>query len=210
MSVGLSDGHHLTVRMYIALLRGRQGQPLHFISQVIDITEQKLYEISIQRMAYRDVLTGIGNRLYFEERLHVAVAKAQELGDSVGIIYLDLDRFKYINDSAGHKAGDKALQVIAERLAACIRKNDAIARMGGDEFTVLLSSISNRDDLGKIAHKLLCAIEQPIYIGGKTYQVSASVGMAVYPRDAANPDQLLCIADQAMYCDKRSKGIDII
>lgn len=202
------DGQFVFIRLYIALLRDHQGNSLHFIGQMIDITEQKKQERSMQHMAYHDLLTGLGNRLHFQDCINAALARAKAADNKIGVIYLDLDRFKQINDSAGHNAGDQALKIIADRITSCVRKTDAVARMGGDEFTILLTSVAGGQALQKIADKILQAIEQPIQIDGRQFHVSASIGTAVYPADGASADQLLGVADQAMYTDKHSKGIE--
>jgi diguanylate cyclase (GGDEF)-like protein len=158
----------------------------------------------IRHLAHHDDLTGLPNRLLFNYQLPKALARAQRDGTSVGVLFLDLDRFKIINDTLGHDAGDMVLRQIAGHLRSCVRETDTLARVGGDEFTVLVEQLADTQYLGAIAEKLLTAMASPLAIGGNVYQLSGSIGIAVYPEDGADGASLLKNADIAMYGAKAS------
>ena len=158
----------------------------------------------IRHLAHHDDLTGLPNRLLFNYQLPKALARAQRDGTSVGVLFLDLDRFKIINDTLGHDAGDLVLRQIAGHLRSCVRETDTLARVGGDEFTVLVEQLPDTQYLGAIAEKLLTAMASPLAIGGNVYQLSGSIGIAVYPEDGADGASLLKNADIAMYGAKAS------
>jgi diguanylate cyclase (GGDEF)-like protein len=158
----------------------------------------------IRHLAHHDDLTGLPNRLLFNYQLPKALARAQRDGTSVGVLFLDLDRFKIINDTLGHDAGDMVLRQIAGHLRSCVRETDTLARVGGDEFTVLVEQLADTQYLGTVAEKLLTAMASPLAIGGNVYQLSGSIGIAVYPEDGADGASLLKNADIAMYGAKGS------
>ena len=158
----------------------------------------------IRHLAHHDDLTGLPNRLLFNYQLPKALARAQRDGTSVGVLFLDLDRFKIINDTLGHDAGDMVLRQIAGHLRSCVRETDTLARVGGDEFTVLVEQLDDTQYLGAIAEKLLTAMASPLAIGGNVYQLSGSIGIAMYPEDGADGASLLKNADIAMYGAKAS------
>jgi diguanylate cyclase (GGDEF)-like protein len=158
----------------------------------------------IRHLAHHDDLTGLPNRLLFNYQLPKALARAQRDGTSVGVLFLDLDRFKIINDTLGHDAGDMVLRQIAGHLRSCVRETDTLARVGGDEFTVLVEQLDDTQYLGAIAEKLLTAMASPLTIGGNVYQLSGSIGIAMYPEDGADGASLLKNADIAMYGAKAS------
>jgi diguanylate cyclase (GGDEF)-like protein len=158
----------------------------------------------IRHLAHHDDLTGLPNRLLFNYQLPKALARAQRDGTSVGVLFLDLDRFKIINDTLGHDAGDMVLRQIAGHLRSCVRETDTLARVGGDEFTVLVEQLADTQYLGAVAEKLLTAMASPLAIGGNVYQLSGSIGIAVYPEDGADGASLLKNADIAMYGAKAS------
>lgn len=196
------------VMLVIALVRGSANQPLYFIGQFIDITERKQSEKVMKHLAYHDPLTGLPNRMLFRDHLTVALAHARANEDMLAVVFLDLDRFKEINDTLGHYVGDKALKLIAERLGSAVRKSDVIARLGGDEFTLLLHSIPSRKSVAMVIDKIIKVLEQPLIFEGREFIVSASVGVALFPEDAREVDTLLQIADKYMYFDKRRKGVE--
>ena len=158
----------------------------------------------IRHLAHHDDLTGLPNRLLFNYQLPKALARAQRDGTSVGVLFLDLDRFKIINDTLGHDAGDMVLRQIAGHLRSCVRETDTLARVGGDEFTVLVEQLPDTQYLGSIAEKLLTAMASPLAIGGNVYQLSGSIGIAMYPEDGDDGASLLKNADIAMYGAKAS------
>ncbi|HEV7238905.1 MAG TPA: EAL domain-containing protein [Thermoanaerobaculia bacterium] len=175
------------------------GQISEIISVSRDITERRRAEEQIEYQAYHDALTGLPNRLLFRDRLTIALAHAKRQQTALVVMFLDLDRFKIVNDTLGHSLGDGLLRVIAERLRSVLREGDTIARMGGDEFTVLLSDLKRTSDAAKIAQKLLESIAQPVRVEGHELYVTTSIGLAVYPNDGDTAELLLKNADSAMY-----------
>lgn len=153
----------------------------------------------LQHLAQHDMLTGLPNRRFLQERLTHALAQARRGGRTLALLFIDLDHFKDINDSLGHEAGDAALVTLAQRLQAHTREADTVARMGGDEFVVLVDSPADRAHIGTIAHKLLQAVQQPIAWQGHTLQVGASIGISCYPEDGETALDMLANADRAMY-----------
>jgi diguanylate cyclase (GGDEF)-like protein/PAS domain S-box-containing protein len=163
-----------------------------------DVSERRRAEEQIEYQAYHDALTGLPNRLLFRDRLTVALAHAKRQVSTLAVMFLDLDRFKYINDTLGHSLGDELLKVIAARLRATLREEDTVARMGGDEFTVLLTDVE-AEDAAKIAQKLLDAVTYPTYVDGHELFLTTSIGIAMYPNDGDSAEALLKNADSAMY-----------
>lgn len=164
-----------------------------------DITEIDQYRRSIHRLAFYDTLTHLPNRALLVERMRETVAEAAQFGYRFGLMLLDLDRFKDVNDTLGHGMGDLLLCAAAERLVRCARSFDMVARLGGDEFAILLPQLRENDDLAGTAAKIVKAFEQPFQISGREMFISASVGIAVYPSDSADIDALFRFADSAMY-----------
>jgi diguanylate cyclase (GGDEF)-like protein/PAS domain S-box-containing protein len=169
-----------------------------------DITERRAAEEQIEYQAYHDALTGLPNRALFRDRLTVALAHAKRLEGSLAVMFLDLDSFKFVNDTLGHSLGDELLKVVAGRLLSALREEDTIARMGGDEFTVLIGDLRSPDDAAKIAQKLLEAVAQPARIEGHELFITTSIGIALYPNDGDSAEALLKNADNAMYRAKEA------
>jgi diguanylate cyclase (GGDEF)-like protein len=153
----------------------------------------------IAHVAYHDALTGMPNRPLFIDRLIVALAQARRANQRLAVFFLDLDRFKDINDSLGHYAGDTLLKSVAERIRRCVREGDTVARFGGDEFTILIPRIATIEDAAKIAQKILDTLKLPVAIGNRELFVTASVGIGIFPEDGADPETLVRNADTAMY-----------
>jgi diguanylate cyclase (GGDEF)-like protein/PAS domain S-box-containing protein len=164
-----------------------------------DVTERKRVEEQIEYQAYHDALTGLPNRRLFRDRLTVALAHARRLKHPLAVMFLDLDRFKVVNDTLGHSIGDELLKAVAMRLQASLREEDSIARIGGDEFTVLLADLKTIDDAPKIAQKVLDTIAQPLHIDGTELFLTTSIGIALFPSDGDTAEALLANADHAMY-----------
>jgi diguanylate cyclase (GGDEF)-like protein/PAS domain S-box-containing protein len=164
-----------------------------------DVTERKRAEEQIKELAYHDALTGLPNRLLFNDRLSVAVAQAHRSASRLAVLFLDLDRFKVINDSLGHSLGDRLLQEVAERLQAGVRHGDTVARLGGDEFILLLPGIGRAEDAAKVAEKILETLKFPIRLEERELFVTASVGISLYPEDGFDVESLIKNADTAMY-----------
>ncbi|HVT03725.1 MAG TPA: EAL domain-containing protein [Thermoanaerobaculia bacterium] len=167
-----------------------------------DITERTYAEEQIKHLAYHDALTGLPNRLLFKDRLTVALSHAQRANRKLSVLFLDLDRFKVINDSLGHNAGDLFLQNVAQRIQACIRESDTVARLGGDEFTLLLPMLAHAGDAARIAQKILDAIRAPFYIDNRELYATTSIGISIFPEDGVDADTLIKNADTAMYLAK--------
>ncbi|HHT9107153.1 MAG TPA: diguanylate cyclase domain-containing protein [Candidatus Wunengus sp. YC63] len=169
-----------------------------------DITERKCMEETIRQMAYHDTLTSLPNRALFEDRFAVALTHAHRNNELLSVMYLDLDGFKDVNDTFGHRVGDRLLQCIAERLKRCLRDSDTIARLGGDEFAVLLPGISQVSDIAHIAGKITESVKQPLQIECKEISVTTSIGIALFPDDGEDIVKLLKHADDAMYRAKEN------
>lgn len=165
-----------------------------------DITERKIAEDTITFQAYHDLLTKLPNRALLRDRLGVAISQAKRESEMLAVMFLDLDRFKNVNDSLGHMIGDELLQQVSNRLRSCIREGDTLARFGGDEFALLLPKINHsRDDVESIAEKIINVLKQPFMVDGHELYVSTSIGISLYPQDGANMDTLIKNADIAMY-----------
>jgi diguanylate cyclase (GGDEF)-like protein/PAS domain S-box-containing protein len=164
-----------------------------------DVTERKRVEEHIEYQAYHDALTGLPNRRLFRDRLTVALAHARRLKHPLAVMFLDLDRFKLVNDTLGHSVGDELLKSVAVRLQAALREEDSVARMGGDEFTVLLGDLKTTDDAAKIAQKVLDTVAQPLIIDDTELFLTTSIGIAIFPSDGDTAEELLANADRAMY-----------
>jgi len=171
-----------------------------------DVTERKRFEERLAVLAQYDVLTGLPNRSLFYDRLRQATVRARREQTMVGLLFLDLDRFKYINDTLGHAAGDRVLKTVAERLKAFLREIDTIARLGGDEFTVIIEGVNEPSQVSSVAEKIRSALSEPIVLDGRDLLVSASVGITLYPRDADDIEHLVKNADIAMYHAKNRGG----
>jgi len=163
----------------------------------------------IEHLAYHDALTGLPNRQLFLDRLDVAIASAHRSGTQLGVFFLDLDRFKLINDSLGHSVGDKLLQVVARRIRALLRDDDTVTRIGGDEFTILVPSVERVEDATVVARRVRETLKHPIVIDGRELFVSASIGVSLYPSDGDDAETLLKNADTAMYRAK-TQGRDTV
>jgi diguanylate cyclase (GGDEF)-like protein/PAS domain S-box-containing protein len=198
------DGQKVaTILGYAAPLFDEGGRPRGAIGASLDITERKRAEEQIKNLAYHDSLTGLPNRRLFQDRLSVAIAQAHRSGQPLAVIYLDLDRFKPVNDSLGHAAGDRLIQDVAERLRTCLREGDTVARLGGDEFTLLLPGVSQVVDVARVAEKVLDTLRLPFQIEGREIFATASIGISLYPEDGRDAETLVKNADAAMYRAKQ-------
>lgn len=168
-----------------------------------DITERKEAEDFINFQAYHDLLTRLPNRALFKDRLNISLAQARRNKNKVAVMFLDLDRFKVVNDTLGHAMGDRLLQSVAHRLENCVRKCDTLSRFGGDEFTLLLPSVHSAEDVRKIAKKVIKVLKEPFNLGEHQAYVGVSIGIAMYPNGGETVDQLIQNADVAMYHVKR-------
>lgn len=169
------------------------------IALVRDITERKIAEQQIEYQAYHDALTGLANRRLFQEHLTLALALAQRRERLVAVLFLDLDHFKLVNDSLGHSVGDALLREVSRRLKGAVREGDTVARVGGDEFTIVLQELHQREDAAVVAQKVLRAIAEPIDASGHRLYVTTSIGITLFPDDGDDAESLLKNADNAMY-----------
>lgn len=206
----LPDGTERFVHTEAGVLAGSDGRPLLVTGTVQDITERKQTEKQMRYLAYYDSLTGLPNRIMFKEHLERAIAYAERQGRKLAALFLDLDRFKYINDTLGHSVGDKLLQEVGERLTQCVRKYDyvshhsdepsaIISRLGGDEFTILLDNLAEPQDAGKVAQRIIEMSMMPFELEGHEVFVTVSIGISVYPDDGRDLNTLIKNADTAMY-----------
>ncbi len=196
-------GEKIYAEIFTAPIRDENGNIVQVVHVQRNITERKLMEEKIKYQAYHDPLTDLPNRRFFEEIISVEIAKAHRNKERVAILCLDLDRFKEINDTMGHEAGDILLKQVSKRLKACLRESDIIARMGGDEFSVLLADIGRAEDAASIARKIVRSFEQPYQIGDDAISITTSVGICIYPDNSTAIGELLHCADIAMYQAKK-------
>ncbi|MBK1691050.1 EAL domain-containing protein [Ectothiorhodospira mobilis] len=183
----------------ISAVPGESGQIEHYVGVFSDIGQVKEAQQQLEFMAHYDPLTGLANRVLFRDRLRQALRRARRHGTSLVLLFIDLDRFKTINDTLGHNLGDQLLQTVARRMEHTTRASDTLSRLGGDEFVLLLDGEMNRDDIQTLCRKLLKILEEPMHLDGHEVAVSASIGIATYPEDGEDADTLLKHADLAMY-----------
>jgi diguanylate cyclase (GGDEF)-like protein/PAS domain S-box-containing protein len=188
----------------ISLVRNRDGQVSHYFSIFTDITERKKAEERIHYLAYYDELTGLPNRSLFYKLVDQALVEARRNRLHGAMLFVDLNRFKPINDSLGHAVGDQLLKQIGERLRVTVRNEDVVARLGGDEFVIALLDIAKREHAAVVAQKLLTALDPPFWIDSHELKVGAAIGISVFPRDGFDTESLLRMADIAMYRAKQS------
>lgn len=175
---------------------------------LLDITDRKRAEQEIEYKAYHDSLTGLPNRRLFKDRLTVALAHARRARGNMAVMFLDLDDFKTVNDTLGHAVGDQLLQVMADRLRACLREEDSVARIGGDEFTLLISDIEGEESACEVARKVMLEIALPLQVEEDEIRITTSIGVAMYPGDGTEPETLMKNADRTMYRVKERGGND--
>ena len=198
-----AEGHLVWVHLSVSLVRDSAGEPSHFIAQVQDITERKRVEDQLAHQALHDSLTELPNRVLFADRLGLALTRSRRAASALALLFIDLDRFKAINDSLGHAAGDQVLATLAERLRQSVRPHDTVARLGGDEFTVLCENLDGEAAARAIVDRLRNAIEAPQLVGQREVFVTASIGIAMADPYRDTPDTLLSKADAAMYRAKQ-------
>jgi diguanylate cyclase (GGDEF)-like protein/PAS domain S-box-containing protein len=192
------DGTSLWALENETLIPGKDGADL-VEGTLIDITERKAAEERIEFHAYHDQLTGLPNRMFLKDRLHLALAQARRSGRGFAVVWLDLDHFKEINDTLGHAVGDRVLQDVAVRLRDCVREEDAVTRLGGDEFLLLLVSVRQKEEAARVAKKILSRVGEPFRVDGHELHVTTSAGIALFPQDGEDAGTLLKNADGAMY-----------
>jgi diguanylate cyclase (GGDEF)-like protein/PAS domain S-box-containing protein len=205
------NGGEILVHLQAEIRRGGEGQIVSLVGTAQDITERKRAEVEIHRLAFFDNLTGLANRMLFNDRLNKALAHAKRHGSILAVMFLDLDRFKVINDTLGHNVGDILLKHIAARLIESVRLSDSVgrlsepseasslARLGGDEFTILLTDLERADGAAKVAERITEALAKPVYIEGREVFVTTSIVISLYPHDGETEEALIKNADTAMY-----------
>ena len=200
------DGSLYTVDETITPLMNEQGLITHFIAIQQDMTLRSLEQEKEHYLAYHDTLTGLPNRAQFYEMFKHAMHHAAHTKDTLALMYLDLDKFKPVNDIFGHETGDQLLQAVGERLQAAVRKTDTVARLGGDEFAILLQGLLSKEISITLASKLVDAIAQPFVIANHNFHIGVSIGISMYPADGETQEELIRKADQAMYAAKQTGG----
>ncbi|MGE5515648.1 MAG: putative bifunctional diguanylate cyclase/phosphodiesterase [Bacteroidota bacterium] len=193
------DGSLLWESVIVSPLTDAEGAVANFIAVKEDITLRRTYEERLLRQANFDELTGLPNRVLMLDRLDQAIAAANRTGNRTALLYIDIDRFKDINDSLGHDAGDEIIRHVGDRLAACVREGDSLARMGGDEFVIILPAIEDDEIARYVAERIVEVMARPMLVQGLEYFITASIGITLYPNDGAERQVLLKNADLAMY-----------
>lgn len=193
-----------TSAIYTAIpYRNDYGELEGIVISIVDITKRKEAEEYMWRMAYYDALTGLPNRRFFFERMNLAMAHAGRNKYMLGVLFCDIDGLKKVNDNLGHDKGDQVLITVAQRLQNCLRESDTVARIGGDEEVVLIDHVTRQEDVATVAKKILDLIRMPIKIDKQEVYITVSIGVALYPDDGKNIEELLKKADTAMYYVKR-------
>jgi diguanylate cyclase (GGDEF)-like protein/PAS domain S-box-containing protein len=193
------DGELYPAWLSIGTVRNDAGDISNYVAVFSDISSIKESERKFAHLAHHDALTGLPNRLLFHARLEQAINEARRKGGRLAVFFMDLDRFKAINDTLGHAVGDSLLKEVATRLSGCVRESDTVARLGGDEFTLILTGLQRQDDAALVAHKILATMAAPFSLGDEARQVTTSIGIAIYPRDADTQGLLVECADHALY-----------
>jgi diguanylate cyclase (GGDEF)-like protein/PAS domain S-box-containing protein len=188
----------------ISAVTDAAGTPRNYVALIVDITPMKTYQKQLENLAHFDTLTHLPNRLLLADRLRQAMSQAQRRKQTVAVVFLDLDGFKAVNDQHGHGVGDELLIALAQRMKGALREGDTLARIGGDEFVAVLVDLHQSEDAQPVLERLLQAAADPVTEGDRHIQVSASMGIAVYPRDGTHADLLLRRADQSMYQAKQA------
>jgi two-component system CheB/CheR fusion protein len=199
------DGQKYSIYLNINAIRDEDNQIVQFIGVLTDISQVKKSQERIHFLANHDALTGLPNRTLMTDRLHHAIEKCKRASSKVAVLFIDLDRFKVVNDGLGHQVGDSVLKAVAERFKAQIRVCDTISRIGGDEFIIIAEEIENPLDTGKIAANIIETLKSPLMIEDKTIQMGCSIGISIYPDDGYTPEELIRQADIAMY-EAKNKG----
>jgi diguanylate cyclase (GGDEF)-like protein/PAS domain S-box-containing protein len=192
-----------TFPMEISMRELFHGDRVSYTGVVRDITARRRAEAKIRHMAQHDPLTKLPNRFLFGDRLEAAIKRAERHDGRLAVVFIDVNEFKPINDTHGHKVGDQVLTTVAERLQSCLRKSDTVARLGGDEFVAILEEIASCEQMRPLLDKVSEAVNAPLVVDGITLQVTVSLGVAVYPDDSAEPERLVECADKAMYLAKQ-------
>ncbi|VVP24225.1 hypothetical protein PS732_04041 [Pseudomonas fluorescens] len=200
------DGGTCTVNQVITPVLDHQGVVTHFISILHNFKIRDEERAAMQELAFHDPLTGLPNRVLFLNLLNKAINGAHTHPSTLALMFIDLDRFKSVNDTFGHACGDKLLVAVAERLGQSVRRSDVVSRLGGDEFAILIPGMDRSELIEALANKLITSMDQPFMIDNHRIEMRISVGISVYPADGTSVEQLLGRADNAMYEAKRNGG----
>jgi diguanylate cyclase (GGDEF)-like protein/PAS domain S-box-containing protein len=193
------NGDWIWIEEKVVPIFDESGNLLHFLAFGREITDRKMYEAQLNQMAYHDTLTGLPNRRLLKERLDQSLKEAKRYDRKLAVLYLDLDNFKQINDSFGHDVGDELLKQFSDGVGNLLRDCDTFARVGGDEFTILLPEIQTVEDVFQITNSIITFLQNPWRIGDQTFQATSSIGVAFYPNDASTTEMLMKLADKALY-----------
>ena len=189
----------------ITAVKTESGQVTHYVGTMIDITARKAMEEQMRHIAHHDMLTDLPNRILLSDRLQQSLAQAKRKKAKLALMYIDLDKFKPVNDNYGHEVGDLLLKAVASRLSLCLkRESDTVARLGGDEFVILLPNYDNEIDLARLAEAILKILSEPFLIEQNRIDISSSIGIATYPAHGIEVNALMKNADSAMYQAKHA------
>lgn len=198
------NGEVYLERITISMIRDAAGDPVRYVSVFSDITDLWRKDEYLKHLAFHDALTDLPNRSLLMELLHHQITVARRERAGLALMFLDLDRFKPVNDTFGHDVGDDLLRIVAQRLLALVRQSDTVARLGGDEFVIKLDNPAHREEIAHIAERAIAAINEPMEFRGKSVRVGTSIGIAVFPGDGQTPLDLIKNADTAMYAAKNA------
>ncbi len=197
------DGEIVYVHIAVRAVRNEEGKVDYFVAIINDVTDARSKQRELEQLAHYDKLTGLPNRALLNDRLEMGLAQAKRTRGSLAVCFMDLDGFKPVNDTYGHETGDALLIEISKRILSISRATDTVARLGGDEFVLLFPEISGEDECRHMLERIMDAIRQPLHVNGNEIQISASIGIAIYPEDVNDGESLIRHADQAMYIAKQ-------
>lgn len=200
------SGELVALRLSVSCVKNNAGVVTHYVAVLSDITERKAAEDRLRFIAHHDPLTGLPNRVFFDDRIEQTIKRASRNNSKFAVAFFDLDKFKPVNDLYGHKVGDKLLQIIANRLIENVRDSDTVTRLGGDEFLILLENVSDREMVNRLLKKIAAILCAPCQIEGHSIGIGVSIGASIYPEDGRDAKDLIHHADIAMYDIKKGRG----
>ncbi|WP_432737873.1 diguanylate cyclase domain-containing protein [Maridesulfovibrio sp. FT414] len=193
------DGSTFWAAETVNAVKDEDGNVIRYDGFMVDVSERKEHEETMRRLAMYDSLTGLPNRILFDDRIKQAISHANRTGLMVAILYADLDNFKPINDELGHVAGDTVLKEVAGRFSDCLRTSDTVSRIGGDEFIFILQDIGSKNEIEVVAQRIIDTMRSPFYLAEKVYRIGVSIGISIYPENSSEKEVLVRVADEAMY-----------